>query len=81
MGEPMYFGQYLDLPPITEAIGRVKRVLNVTLTPFATGLKETWRWYHRHHEEPRKLSFTFEDKLIKQAKDLAKAGQGIHSAG
>jgi nucleoside-diphosphate-sugar epimerase len=81
MGDPMYFGQYYDLPPITEAIGRVKRVLNVSLTPFAAGLKETYKWYQRHHEEPRKMSFAFEDKLIKQARDLAKAGQGLHSTG
>src|SRR6201986_3447764 len=31
-GEPMYFGQYYDVAPITEAVGRVKRVLNVALT-------------------------------------------------
>jgi nucleoside-diphosphate-sugar epimerase len=70
MGDPMYFGQYYDLPPITEAIGRVKRVLNVSLTPFGTGLKETHRWYSRHHEAPRKMSFTFEDKLIRQAREI-----------
>src|SRR5271165_3566357 len=29
MGQPMYFGEYYDLAPITEAVGRVKRVLNV----------------------------------------------------
>ncbi len=27
--EPLYFAQYYDLAPITEVIGRVKRVLNV----------------------------------------------------
>ena len=68
MGDPMYFGEYLDMPPITEAIGRVKRVLNVALTPFATGLKETHRWYLRHHDEAKKVDFTFEDNLIKHAR-------------
>src|SRR6202789_4370958 len=63
-GTPLYFGQYYDRLPITEAVGRVKRVLNVSLTPFATGLKETWRWYSKHHPE-RKLDFSFEDKLIR----------------
>ena len=67
-GPPMYFGQYYDVPPITEAVGRVKRVLNVSLTPFATGLKETWRWYSKHAPE-RKLDFSFEDKLMRLARE------------
>ena len=29
-------------------VGRVKRVLNVSLTPFATGLRETYKWYAKH---------------------------------
>ena len=66
-GPPMYFGESYDKPPITEAVGRVKRVLNVSLTPFATGLKETWRWNSRHGSDS-KLDFSFEDKLIRQAK-------------
>jgi 2'-hydroxyisoflavone reductase len=76
-GEPMYFGQYFDVPPITEAVGRVKRVLNVSLTPFAAGLKETYRWYLRRAPDERKLNFTFEDRLIRQARENVKAGQGI----
>ena len=67
---PMYFGESFDRPPITEAIGRVKRVLNVSLTPFATGLRETWRWYSKHGPE-RNRDFAFEDKLIKQAREQA----------
>lgn len=69
--EPLYFGQYYDLPPITEAVGRVKRVLNVALTPFAIGLKETWKWYSKHGGS-RKLDFSFEDKLIRQAKEMSR---------
>lgn len=69
MGDPMYFGQYYDMPPITEAVSRVKRVLNVSLTPFAVGLKETYKWYLRHQRESRKNDFTFEDNLIRQAKE------------
>src|ERR1035437_6806954 len=33
--EPLYFGQYYDVPPITMVIGRVKRVFGMSLTPFA----------------------------------------------
>jgi nucleoside-diphosphate-sugar epimerase len=67
--EPYYFGQYLDVPPITEVIGRVKRVLNVVPTRFAVGLKETYKWYLRHAVTPKKLSFAFEDKVIRQARE------------
>jgi hypothetical protein len=72
----MYFAQYYDVPPITEAIGRVKRVLNVSLTPFAVGLKETLRWYTKHTPE-RKLDFSFEDKLIRLARENTKGGTGF----
>lgn len=74
-GEPAYFGQYYDLPPITEAVGRVKRVLNVALTPFGAGLRETYKWYTKHSAD-RKPDFTFEDKLIRQAKDLVRPPHG-----
>ena len=73
---PLYFGQYYDVPPITEAVGRVKRVLNVAMTPFATGLKETYKWYTRHREDKR-LDFAFEDKLIRQAKEVARPGHSV----
>jgi 2'-hydroxyisoflavone reductase len=76
LAAPMYFGQYYDVPPITEAVGRVKRVLHVSLTPFATGLKETWRWYSRHTPE-RKLDFTFEDKVIRQAREYTRSAQPL----
>jgi len=42
----------------------VKRVLNVALTPFAVGLKDTLRWYTKHAAE-RKQDYSFEDKLIR----------------
>ena len=74
-GEPVYFGQYYDVPPITEAVGRVKRVLNVALTPFAAGLKETYKWYLKHAAD-RKLDFSFEDKLIRQAKEIIRPAHG-----
>ena len=50
MEEPYYFGEYFDLPPITEYVSKVTRVLKVSLTPFEAGLKETHRWYLRAHK-------------------------------
>ena len=70
--QPLYFGQYYDLPPITEAVGRVKRVLNVAMTPFAVGLKETYKWYLRHNAFP-KPDYGFEDQLLATAPVLVPA--------
>jgi nucleoside-diphosphate-sugar epimerase len=65
---PFYFGEYYDVPPITMIIGRVKRVFNMSLTPFSEGLKETYRWYVRHGDN-RKLDFGMEDSLIRQVRE------------
>jgi 2'-hydroxyisoflavone reductase len=62
MGDPMYFGEYLDVPPITENVSKLQRVLAVRLTAFETGLRETYRWYLR--QPRRKPGFDFEDRLI-----------------
>jgi len=70
--EPYYFGEYYDLPPITENIGKVTRVLKMKLTPFEAGLKETYKWYGRNHK-PRTAGFEFDDKVLA----LAKAGSAL----
>jgi 2'-hydroxyisoflavone reductase len=69
--EPLYFGEYYDLPAITERIARVERELGVTVTPFSSGLAETYQWYSAHAPR-RNLDFTFEDKLIRAARDPAR---------
>jgi 2'-hydroxyisoflavone reductase len=66
MEEPFYFGEYLDVPPITENIGKVNRLLKLKPTPFEVGLKETYRWYVRNHK--MSASFGFEDKLLAMAR-------------
>jgi nucleoside-diphosphate-sugar epimerase len=73
MVEPFYFGEYFDVPPITENIGKIARVLKVKPTPFEVGLKETYRWYNRNHK-PRTASFEFDDKLLATAKSNSPAG-------
>src|SRR5216684_8451755 len=65
MGDPMYFGEYLDVSPITENVSKLQRVLGVKPVAFETGLKETHRWYLRRPR--RKLDFSFEDRLIAAA--------------
>ena len=68
MDEPYYFGEYFDLPPITMNIGKVTRMLKMKLTPFETGLKETYKWYARNHK-PRSAGFDFDDKLLALSKN------------
>ena len=67
MDEPYYFGEYFDLPPITENIGKVTRVLKVKMTPLEVGLKETYKWYLRNHKS-RTAGFEFDDKVLAMAK-------------
>ena len=65
-GKPrLYFGQFLDLPPVTEKIGKAQRVLGVRPSAFATSLAETYRWYVRQPQ--RKADFRFEDGLLRPA--------------
>jgi nucleoside-diphosphate-sugar epimerase len=65
MGDPMYFGEYLDVSPITENVSKLQRVLGVKPIAFETGLRETYRWYLR--QPRRKLDFAFEDRLMAAA--------------
>ena len=67
MVEPFYFGEYFDVPPITENIGKVARVLKLKPTPFEAGLKDTYRWYTRNHK-PRTATFDFDEKLLAMVK-------------
>ena len=72
MSEPYYFGEYLDVPPITENMGKTTRVLKVKMTPFDVGLKETWRWYLRNHK-PRTAGFEFDDRLMGMSRTSSQA--------
>ncbi|MGE5645799.1 MAG: NAD-dependent epimerase/dehydratase family protein [Acidobacteriota bacterium] len=66
MGPNLYFGYYFDLPPITQIVTKAQRVLGFKATDFAAGLKETYRWYLRHHER-RDIDYAFEDRVLKNA--------------
>jgi nucleoside-diphosphate-sugar epimerase len=64
--DPLYFGQYYDMFPITVTVERVKRALHVEPTPFDTGLQETYKWYLESGER-RHPDFSLEDMLIREA--------------
>jgi 2'-hydroxyisoflavone reductase len=64
--EPLYFGEFYDLHSITGVVDRVQRLLGVELTPFASGLRETYLWYVGR-PPLRTADFSFEDKLLREA--------------
>jgi nucleoside-diphosphate-sugar epimerase len=66
MGPKMYFGIYLDTPPITQVTAKAQRVLKFKPTDFVTGLQETYKWYLRHNKGA-KQDYSFEDMLLTHA--------------
>jgi 2'-hydroxyisoflavone reductase len=66
MGPKLYFGVYLDMPPITQVTAKAQRVLKFKPIDFTAGLKETYRWYLRHNKFP-KPDYSFEDLLLANA--------------
>ena len=74
MGPNLYFGYYYDVPPITQIVTKAQRVLKLKPTDFLAGLKETYRWYLRHHPR-REIDYTFEDRLI-NSKELQVGASG-----
>ena len=60
---PFYFGQYFDMPAITQRTGRAKRGLGFQPTPFDEALAATFRWYQQQTSRPAP-DFTFDDKVL-----------------
>lgn len=59
---PFYFGEYLDVPPLTMKCGRVRAELGLELIPLEAGLRETFIWY-KQQDRPRP-DFSWEDALL-----------------
>jgi nucleoside-diphosphate-sugar epimerase len=66
MGPKMYFGMYLDVPPITQITAKAQRMLKFKPTAFESGLKDTYQWYVRNAEFP-KQDYSFEDAVLAKA--------------
>jgi len=62
---PLYFGAYLDLPPLTVRTERVRSELGLTLTSLEDGLRETYEWYALQRRPRPDISW--EDGLISMA--------------
>ncbi|MGQ0732682.1 MAG: NAD-dependent epimerase/dehydratase family protein [Acidobacteriota bacterium] len=65
MGEHLYFGEYLDLPPHTSVVEKAARILGVTPEPLEASLQDGFAWYTAHPRRP--VDYAFEDHLIAQA--------------
>ncbi|MBV9613142.1 MAG: NAD-dependent epimerase/dehydratase family protein [Acidobacteriaceae bacterium] len=63
VGDRLYFGQYFDLPAITQIVTKAQRMLGFKPTDFAVGLKATYRAYLKKRGFPRP-DFSFEDELL-----------------
>ncbi|HEU5163325.1 MAG TPA: NAD-dependent epimerase/dehydratase family protein [Thermoanaerobaculia bacterium] len=58
----LYFGEHLDIPPITEIVEKAQRILGVEITPFEDGLRAAFAWYRG---QPRRaVDYGFEEKLL-----------------
>jgi nucleoside-diphosphate-sugar epimerase len=65
MGGSIYFGEYLDLPPMVSVVEKAARVLGVAPTPIEDALRLGFAWYLA---QPRRaVDYTFEDRLIARA--------------
>jgi 2'-hydroxyisoflavone reductase len=61
----LYFGEYLDLPPMTAVVDKAPRLLGVTPTSLEEALRATFAWYRT---QPRRTAdYAFEDRLLAQA--------------
>ncbi len=62
MGERLYFGEYLDLPPLRSVIEKAPRILGVSPVPLEEALRRSFEWYQA---QPRRaVDYAFEDAVI-----------------
>ena len=59
---PLYFGAYLDLPPITARTDRAREDLGLELRSLEEGLRQTYEWYRLQPKQP--VDFTWENGLL-----------------
>jgi 2'-hydroxyisoflavone reductase len=64
--QPLYFGVFLDIPPITVRADRIRTELGIDLTPLEAGLRETYSWY-REQQRPQP-DFSWEDQLLQSVR-------------
>jgi nucleoside-diphosphate-sugar epimerase len=65
VGPSIYFGEYLDLPPLGSVVDKAARVLGVVPTPLEDALRVSYAWYRA--QPRRSVDYAFEDRLIATA--------------
>ncbi len=60
----LYFGEYMDLPPLTIVVEKATRLLGLELTPFAEGLRRAFAWYLTEPRRP--VDYAFEDRVLRR---------------
>ena len=63
IGANLYFGEFLDPPPMTEVIEKAPRLLGFAPTPMDEALQTTFAWYLTQPRRP--IDYTFEDQLLR----------------
>jgi nucleoside-diphosphate-sugar epimerase len=62
MEPPLYFGAYLDVPPLTVTGDKLRDRLGVELVPLREGMAETFAWYREQDRPPPDT--TWEDGVL-----------------
>jgi nucleoside-diphosphate-sugar epimerase len=62
VGDSLYFGEYLDLPPRTSVVEKAARVLGVRPIPLDDALRKSFAWYQA--QPRRRGAYEFEDRLL-----------------
>jgi nucleoside-diphosphate-sugar epimerase len=78
LGETLYFGEYFDLPSITENVSKAERLLGLQPAEIREGLEATYAWYITHGER-REIDYAFEDKLLARAQNGSGGGRKLHT--
>ena len=65
LSAPLYFGAYLDIPPIVVRADRVRTELGVDLMSLEDGFRETYRWYQQ--QQRPQPDFSWEDRVLASA--------------
>lgn len=65
VGPQIYFGEFLDLPPMTSIVDKASDVLGVTPTPLDIALRQGFEWYRTQPRRP--VDYAFEDRLLDAA--------------
>jgi 2'-hydroxyisoflavone reductase len=65
VGGNLYFGEALDMPPITSVVEKASRLLGISITDLETALGRSYEWYRT--QPRREMDYAFEDGLVAEA--------------